>query len=35
MSRISRGKKQLRELMETAADPGTENVVNFNQKGTL
>lgn len=33
MSRISRGKKQLRELMETAADPGTENVVNFNQKG--
>ncbi len=33
MSRISRGKKQLRELMETAVDPETENVVKFNQKG--
>lgn len=35
MSRISRGKKQLRELMETASDPSTENVVDFNQKKTL
>lgn len=33
MSRISRGKKQLREKMETSADPVTQNVVNFNQKG--
>ena len=32
MSRISRGKKQLRDLMETA--PATENVVNFAKKGT-
>ena len=35
MSRISRGKKQLRDLMETAVDPGTENIVDFNQKGAL
>ena len=35
MSRISRGKKQLREMMETASDPSGQNVVNFKQKGTL
>jgi RNA polymerase sigma-70 factor (ECF subfamily) len=32
MSRISRGKKQLRELMETAADNSSTNVIHF-QKG--
>lgn len=31
MSRISRGKKQLREQMETAADP-IDNVVNFQKE---
>lgn len=35
MSRISRGKKQLRELMETAQDPATRNVVEFKKKGAL
>jgi len=32
MSRISRGKKQLRELMETENLNGSENIVNFKQK---
>jgi RNA polymerase sigma-70 factor (ECF subfamily) len=32
MSRISRGKKQLRDLMETATEDSSDNVINF-QKG--